>query len=165
MKGSIIGIISLIVLGSAMYGQGSYVDEYEQIQAIRSHEKRVVLAEFIELKETAADVFWSVYEEYEQIRLLMGRNRLEFLRIYTLTYMNMSDEKTDEVMKQMIEVRKSYHKLIDKYYKKVRSQAGAKAAAQFYQVEYYFMNLSRISVMNNMPFFGEDPQTSSESPE
>ncbi|HEC41882.1 MAG TPA: hypothetical protein ENI20_03535 [Bacteroides sp.] len=124
-------------------------------------DKRAVVANFIELKDTAADVFWSMYEEYEQTRLQMGRNAMEFLHIYTLTYMDMDDEETDEIMKQMIGSRKANHKLIDKYYKKVRTQSGARAAAQFYQLEYYFLNLARITIMNYMPFFGEEESPTS----
>jgi len=69
--------------------------------------------------------------------------------------MEMTDEETDEIMTNMIQLRKDNHNLIDEYYTKIRPQYGSRIAAQFYQLEYYFLNVIRISVLDNMQFIGE----------
>lgn len=86
----------------------------------------------------------------------LARDRLAFLHGYLNTYMDMTDDETDQFMKQMISIRKTYHGLIDKYYDKIRSQSGSRVAAQFYQVEYYFLNLVRVTILSEMPFFGDE---------
>ena len=151
-------LMAIFVFGFNLFGQNPIEKDYEQAQAQRSQLKRVVLEQFIELEAAEADVFWSIYEEYEQKRLQMGRDRMEFLHQYTLKYSDMTDDETDDVMKLMINVRKAYHSHIDEYYEKIRSLSGSRAAAQFYQLEYYYMNLTRVNIMNNMPFFGEEAQ-------
>ena len=51
--------------------------------------------------------------------------------------------------------KKSLDKLIFKYYKKMKKTAGTKPAAQFYQLEYYFLNAIRMDLLDNIPFIGE----------
>jgi hypothetical protein len=46
-------------------------------------------------------------------------------------------------------------KLIVKYYDKVKKESGVKTAAQFYQLEAYFLSVIRASILNSIPFIGE----------
>ena len=149
-------IATILFFGSTIYGQMLDEGEFEQMQAKRSLEKRAVMDLFIELEGAPAVEFWSLYEEYEQMRLQLRRDRMASLHRYIQKYMEMTDEETDLVMEKTISTRKAYHELIDSYYEKTHSSSGARAAAQFYQVEYYFLNLTRVSIMNEMPFFGEE---------
>jgi len=41
------------------------------------------------------------------------------------------------------------------YYKKIRKAVSVKQAAQFYQLEYYFLNIIRATIFENIPFIGE----------
>ncbi len=146
----------ILIIGSALHGQMLDEVEFEQMQARRSMVKRAMMDQFIELEGDSAVSFWAVYEEYEQKRLQLGKDRMAFLHEYIRTYKQMDEADTDLLMKKMISSRKTYHGLVDKYYKKVRSISDARVAAQFYQLEYYYLNLTRVAILDEMPFFGEE---------
>jgi hypothetical protein len=149
-------IAAILIFGSTAYGQMLDVGEYEQMQAQRSLVKRSVMDLFIEIESEPDDAFWAMYEEYEQKRMQLGKDRMAALHNYTMTYKEMTEKETDHFMKKVISTRKTYHALIDKYYKKAHSLSGATVAAQFYQVEYYFLSQTRIDILNELPFFGEE---------
>ena len=51
--------------------------------------------------------------------------------------------------------KKNNAKNIEKYFKKLKKAGGIKAAAQFLQIENYFLSLSKTAVYENVPFIGE----------
>jgi hypothetical protein len=67
----------------------------------------------------------------------------------------MSNEKMDELVAKMIKQKSSTDKLVNKYYKKIKAASGSKAAAQFFQIENYFISAIRLNIYENIPFLGE----------
>lgn len=67
----------------------------------------------------------------------------------------MDDAKNDEIIKSMISLRNANDKLIDKYYKKIKKVSGSKVAAQFFQLESYFLSEIRTNIMEGIPFIGD----------
>ncbi len=59
------------------------------------------------------------------------------------------------MMSAMMKQKSNLDKLMNQYYKKIRSSAGSKAAAQFLQMESYILAVTRVTIMNNIPFIGE----------
>jgi hypothetical protein len=46
-------------------------------------------------------------------------------------------------------------KLLDKYYKKIKKASVSKVAAQFFQLESYFLSEIRSAIMQEIPYIGE----------
>ena len=74
---------------------------------------------------------------------------------YANGYNQMSEEKMDDLVARMMKQKSSTDKLINKYYKKVKVASGSKAAAQFFQIENYFLSAIRLSIYESIPFIGE----------
>ena len=140
----------LIALGNISFAQSTQ-EEVDMYQAIFGMEKKALTLAFIENNGDAA--FWTLYDEYEVQRKLLGQKRLQILMNYTNTYGVMSNERTDQFMKTIKTQKKSLDKLIDKYYKKIKKTSGSKIAAQFYQLENYILSATRLEIMHNVPFF------------
>ena len=85
----------------------------------------------------------------------MGKKRVAVLVDYAENYDNLNDEKYDEIIANMISLRKSHDKLSDSYYKKIKKASGSKVAAQFFQLEAYFLSQIRATIMQEIPYIGE----------
>jgi hypothetical protein len=133
----------------------SNVEEIEYFQAIFGSEKKAIVAAFVNLEGDAIKAFWTTYDQYETERKTLGKNRMVLLEKYAETYEGMTDEQTDEIIAAMSKQRKSLDKLIDSYYKKIKKVSGSKAAAQFFQLEHYFLAAIRLSILENIPVIGE----------
>ncbi|MCJ7757729.1 MAG: hypothetical protein MUP24_06240 [Gillisia sp.] len=151
-KKSVLALGFLIVVSNFSLAQ-SYQEEIDMYQAVFGMEKKAMTLEFLNNEGDAA--FWTLYDEYEVERKLLGQKRLQLLQNYADNYGEMTDEKTDQLMKSMMTQKKSLDKLIDKYYKKIKKSSGSKIAAQFYQLENYILSAIRLKILENIQFFNE----------
>jgi len=128
-------------------------EEIDYYQSIFGMEKKLVVAAFLDLDEN--DAFWPIYDEYEKARKELGQKRLKLIVDYAENYDNLTDEKTDELVKTNQSVRSGTTKLLNKYYKKVKKASGSKTAAQFYQIESYFVTAISAEIYSAIPLIGE----------
>jgi hypothetical protein len=141
-----------LLFGQTLNAQ-SNKEEVELYQSIFGMEKKAVVADFLQLESSSP--FWAIYDEYETARKALGKERINALEDYVVNYDKMDDAKYDEVIKSMISLRKDTDKLIDTYYKKVKKACGSKTAAQFFQIEAYFVSAIRMKIMEGIPYIGE----------
>ncbi len=154
MKKSLILITVITLNAMTMYSQTAK-EEIDYYQSIFGMGKKAIVADFISLDESVATEFWELYDEYETTRKTEGQKRLDLLADYVESYMKLTDEKTDEIIKSIEKQKKSLDKLIFEYYKKMKKTTGTKSAAQFYQLENYFLSAIRMELLDNIPFIGE----------
>lgn len=131
----------------------SVTEEVDMYQSLFGMTKKALVAEFINNPDDLA--FWSLYDEYETQRKVLGKKRLDLLVNYADKYDNMTDDDINDLVSQMEKLRKAHDALIYKYFKKMKKTSGAKVAAQFYQIEYYILGAVRNEVLSNIPFIGE----------
>ncbi len=146
-------LIALLTFFSTICFSQSNTEEIDFYQSIFGMEKKQAVVEFLQIDEN--NTFWNIYDEYEKERKELGKKRIDLLNNYANNYLNLTDEKTNELMKQTISLRKQLDKLIISYYKKVKKSSGAKVAAQFYQFENYILVAIRMSIMEEIPLIGE----------
>ena len=125
------------------------------IQSLFGKEKKAIVEEFIQANPYSNDRFWGLFDAYEIERKELGLKRIDLLEKYASEYNTLDDAQTDEIMKQILAQQKAMDKLIISYYKRIRKEVGVKQAAQFYQLEYYFLNIIRATIFENIPFIGE----------
>ncbi|MCO5723233.1 hypothetical protein [Robiginitalea marina] len=128
-------------------------EEVDLFQSIFGMQKKEIVAEF--LNANSDDAFWGLYDEYENKRKAMGKERLSVLIDYVENYNSLNNDKYDEVVANMISLRKGTDKLIDQYYKKIKKASGSKRAAQFFQIENYFLSAIRTSIFEGIPYIGQ----------
>ena len=130
-------------------------EDVDFIQSIYGKEKKTIVAEFIKLESSQSAAFWKLYDEYETQRKELGKQRITLLEKYANSYANMDDATTDQITKDMISLGAKTDKLINTYYGKMKKAAGVKPAAQFVQIEAYFLSVIRASIFENIPLIGE----------
>jgi hypothetical protein len=130
-------------------------EDVDLIQSIYGKEKKTIVADFIKLEGAQKDAFWKLYDEYEGKRKALGQKRVALLEKYAANYGTMDDAATSNLIKETISLGAETDKLIATYHKKIEKVAGAKPAAQFYQLEVYLLSAIRTAIFENIPFIGE----------
>jgi len=154
MKKVSIFLISLLISGVAL--AQSNKEDVDIIQSVLGKEKKALVADFLKLEAgPKADAFWKQYDAYETERKALGRQRIALLEKYASSYGATDDAQMDQLMKETQSLQEKTDKLIVKYYDKIKKESGVKTAAQFYQLEAYFLSVIRASILNNIPFIGE----------
>ena len=147
--------ISICLIAFQMGQAQSNTEEIDFLQSIIGGEKKAVVADFIQVEGASKDAFWGLYDAYEVERKALGKNRIGLLEKYANEFEGISDAETDNIVMEGQKLNKSYEKLINSYYKKIKKASGSKAAAQFYHLENYFHSLTRTTILENIPVIGE----------
>ncbi len=146
--------ILALIFSVATFAQSNN-EEVELYQSVFGMGKKAIVTEFMSVEGETATNFWALYDEYETARKQHGQKRIVLLNNYVNGYTTLDDEKTQQVIKEMISLGKEYDKLIVKYYKKINKTCGAKVGGQFFQLESYFQSIVRLTLMEEIPFIGE----------
>lgn len=147
-------LAAVVCLASASFAQ-SNKEDIDFIQSIYGKEKKAIVADFIKLEGAQKDAFWKIYDEYEVKRKELGQKRVALLERYANGYMSLDDATTSQIIKETAALGLQTDKLIATYHKKLEKAAGVKAAAQFFQLESYFLSAIRTAIFENIPFIGE----------
>jgi len=147
-------LLAAICFSTVAFAQ-SNKEDVDFIQSIYGKEKKTIIADFIKLEGAQKDAFWKLYDEYETSRKELGKKRIALLEKYAASYSSMDDATATQITKETIKLGAETDKLIATYHKKMEKAAGAKAAAQFYQIEAYFLSVIRASILESIPFIGE----------
>ena len=147
-------VIAALLVSAAGFAQ-SNKEDVDFIQSIFGKEKKVIVADFIQLEGAQKDAFWKLYDEYEVKRKQYGQQRISLLERYANSYMTLDDATTDKLVNEMMTLSVNNDKLIKTYYAKIKKASGIKSAAQFVQIESYFLSVIRASILENIPMIGE----------
>lgn len=147
-------LFAALCISASAFAQ-SNKEDVDFIQSIFGKEKKIIVNDFIKLEGAQKDAFWKIYDEYETKRKELGQKRIALLEKYASTYTTMDDAATSQIVKETIALGAANDKLIASYHKKLEKATGAKAAAQFYQIEAYFLAEIRAAILENIPFIGQ----------
>ena len=132
-----------------MTGQATQ-DELQLMQSLYGMDKRDIVSEFIELNDSQEQEFWLLYDEYEEKRKDIGKERFRLLTSYVNDYGEVKPQDADNFMKQAIPLRIKSDKLVDNYYKKIKSRTDPIVAMQFYQIENYLADVIRMELLEEI---------------
>ncbi|MDN3644092.1 hypothetical protein QWY87_15360 [Lutimonas halocynthiae] len=142
-------LLFIFTFSIGMSGQASQ-DELQLMQSLYGMEKRDIVSEFIELNDSQEQEFWLLYDEYEEKRKDLGTERFRLLTSYVDDYGEVKPQDADNFMKQAIPLRIKSDKLVDNYYKKIKSRTDPIVAMQFYQIENYLADVIRMELLEEI---------------
>ena len=149
MRKLLLSALFIICLSYNNFAQTNQ-DEIQLMQSLYGMEKRDIVAEYVELYDSQEKEFWSIYDEYEIKRQEIGKERFRILTSYVNDYGEVKPENADRFMKQVIPLRIKADKLVDNYYKKVKSSTDPIVAMQFYQIENYLSDAIRMELLEEI---------------
>lgn len=142
---------------SFSYGQQMTVDdEITLIQEAFGNDKKMIVESYMDLPESIAPGFWTIYQAYELERKAISRDRIKIIDEYLNKYSSLGEYEADDLAKRTIKNDMQLSKLHSKYYKKFKKATSAIDAAKFLQIDTYIHNTIRNALQQELPFIGEN---------
>ncbi|MEN2281195.1 hypothetical protein AAGF08_03590 [Algoriphagus sp. SE2] len=152
----IIAIFVTLPLSEVLCQTMTVDDEITLIQSAFGKDKKMLVEAYMDLPESIAPGFWSVYQSYEENRKLISRERLKIINEYLEKFETLNEEQADDLAKRTIKNDSDLSKLHAKYYKKFKKVSSALDAAKFLQIDTYIHNTIRNAMQQELPFIGEN---------
>jgi hypothetical protein len=143
----------VFLLSLGMKAQTS--DEISMIQSLWGMEKRAIVEEYMPLTPVEEPAFWTEYEAYEKARKELGKEKILIISEYVDNYGSLTDEKATQLMNRAIANNIALQKLLQKTFKSMSKVVSPVKAAQFIQLENYFMVTLQMEIQDGLPFIGE----------
>lgn len=144
---------SIMLFALGIKAQSS--DEITMVQSIWGMEKRAIVEEYMPLSPVEESAFWTQYDAYETARKELGKEKIMIISDYVNNYSSLSDEKAAELMNKAIANNIALQKLLQKTFKSMSKVIPPVKAAQFIQLENYFMVTLQMEIQDGLPFIGE----------
>lgn len=153
----IVLLLSVFCIGMAGLSaqEMSKNEEFKIEQTLFGVNKKLILESFISFDKGEEEAFWLLFNEYEGKRIAIAEKHFELVKKYIHEYNDLDDVLTLEIWKESQAVDKSYQKLLNSYFKKIKKSNGVREAVQFYQLERYARNKIRTELFEEIPFLGE----------
>jgi hypothetical protein len=149
MINKMLSLVLITFFSLSFYAQNNQ-DEVQLMQSLYGMEKRDIVDEFVELSAAQEKEFWILYDEYENQRKELGKQKYELLLSYVNDYGEVKPEDADNFMKKVIPLRTRSDKLVDTYYKKIKLKTDPIVAMQFYQIEHYLSDAIRMELLEDI---------------
>jgi hypothetical protein len=110
-------------------------DNMDIVRAAIRAEKKVLIAENMQLTESEAKAFWPVYDEYETALKAIGDRTVKLIENYATIYQVMTDDGAAKLLKESMSIQSDRLKLQESYLPKFQKVLPAVKVARFYQIE------------------------------
>lgn len=151
MKKSVLVSIAIIFSSVQLFAQSE--DDYiEIVRDVLKTEKKVAIAEVMELSPTESAPFWELYNEYNFEMSKILNQRVALIKDFASSYENMTDEKADEIWTNALSYQQQLLKLKKRYYKKFKKIMPAGKAAMYFQAENKIEAMVNATLAMEIPF-------------
>lgn len=99
--------------------------------------------------------FWKIYNEYQVAVKSETKIRMKLYERTAQSYRNMTVARADSLAQQYFANRLGQEKMLEQYYKKMKTATNSVVAFEFYQAEIYLLTQIRASIMQQIPTYGE----------
>src|SRR5262245_60884892 len=116
--------------------QKQNIDQY--ITLLRENvrqERAQITGAIMQLTPEESKKFWPVYDQYKTALTKLNDSRIQNLRTFATNYSQMTDQKSDQLMKEELNLRKQRDELMTDFYERVKQSLGAETAARFLLIE------------------------------
>ena len=155
MKKSLSALVAFLILSFGAMAQAQPKDEWTLFKEAFHKEKKDLVNEYMKLSPDQAAKFWPLYEEYNQAKGAIGKDRLGIIDDYAQHLSTLTDEQANDLAKRLFKNDKALNSLDQKYFKKLSKAIGGVKAAQYLQMEQYFTTTVRSAIQEEIPFIGE----------
>ena len=98
-------------------------------------DKKLVIAEAMQLTESEAKAFWPVYDDYQKALKKLGDRTIKMIEDYAKNYGTMSDEAATKMIDDYLELQAERLELMELYLPKFKKVLSPKKVARYYQLE------------------------------
>ena len=147
----IISMVTLVISYALCFAQDSPADNMgilrEKIQA----DKKLLIAENMQLTEAEAKSFWPVYEAYQNELFLLQSRSLKLINDFAEAYEKMTDKDAKKLLDEYLTIEGLRLKLRQAYLPKFRKALPEKKVVRYYQLENKIHAVLNYELARNIP--------------
>ena len=133
---SMLAILLVVALALPLAAQEEKpADNMDIVRAAIRAEKKVLVAENMQLTESEAKAFWPVYEEYETAMKGIGDRTVKLIENYATIHQVMTDDGAAKLLKEFMSIQSERLKLLEGFLPKFQKVLPATKVTRFYQIE------------------------------
>jgi hypothetical protein len=127
------------------------IDEYIILLRENVREQRAqITGAAMQLTPEESKKFWPIYDEFLASLNKLNDSRIQNLKTYATNYGQMTDQKTDYVMKQELNLRKQRDELLGRFYERFKPM-GFETAARFLLIESQIEHIADLQLDSMLP--------------
>jgi hypothetical protein len=137
-----------------LFGSSILLAQHTETELVRSAfklDKKAKVADFMQLSDSAAGIFWPIYNQYETERTSIGDRKVKLLDRYAAAYRIMDAATAESLWKESTSIQKAEAGLREKYAGIIRKKLSASAALNFYMIEDYINTSVKLELYNMIP--------------
>jgi hypothetical protein len=115
--------------------QDQHADTMQLVRDKIRADKKLFIAEHMQLTESEAKPFWPVYEAYQQELSKLNDRMIKLIKEYAASYQTMSDQTAKRQMDEYLAIDVARQKIRQAYVPRFRKVLREKQVARYYQLE------------------------------
>jgi len=155
-------LLFLFALGSVLIGRlvaasidsssgNKNIDEYIVLLRENVRQQRAqITGAVMQLSPEESKKFWPIYDEFLAALNKLNDSRILNLNTYVTNYGQMTDQKTDYVIKQELNLRKQRDELLARFYERFKP-LGSETAARFLLIESQLEHIADLQLDSMLP--------------
>ncbi len=134
----VVFFVSMVVLAAAhslCLAQDKPADNMDILREKIQADKKLLVAENMQLTEAEAKAFWPVYEAYQNELFLLQKRSLKLISDFAEAYDKMTDKDAKRLLDEYMTIEGLRVKLRQAYLPKFRAALPEKKVVRYYQIE------------------------------
>ncbi len=126
---------AIVAVGSPALGQDKPADNMQIVLEKIRADKKLLVAENMELTEVEAKAFWPVYQQYQDELFLLRARTVKLIADYSDAYEKMTNETAKKLLNEYMAIETLGPKLRQAYLPKFRKVLPEAKVLRYYQIE------------------------------
>jgi hypothetical protein len=146
-------MVAIMVLSSALpiWAQGEPASNMEIVREKIRADKKLMIAENMEMTEDQAKAFWPIYENYQKDLARLGDRMVKLIQAYANEYQAMSDGVAKKLTDEYLDIESERQGLRKAYLPKFRKVLPDTKVARYYQLEQKIYALGSFELAAQIP--------------
>jgi hypothetical protein len=152
MKAFVIAALAIVAaVATPLYAQDTPADTMQIVREKIKADKKLLVAENMQLTESEAKAFWPVYESYQQDLGKINERLGKVINDYVANYKSMTDEAADKLVTEANAIEVDRTKLTQSYLPKLKKALSGKKVARYWQLENKIRAVLNYELAANIP--------------
>jgi len=131
----LVGLVMVMVCVFTVAAQDKQADDMQIVREKVHADKKLLVAENMQLTEAEAKAFWPVYDQYQDELFLLRSRTVKLINDFAGAYEKMSNETAKKLMDEYMTIESLGPKLRQTYLPKFRKVLPEAKVVRYYQIE------------------------------
>jgi hypothetical protein len=129
--------------------------EADAIVNLLGVQRREAIRQLVPMAKKDSAAFWKIYGDYEATNRKTAKSRLQLYEKTARSYAEMTPQVADSLAAKYFTNRADQEKMLQDYYRKMKTATTSVIAFEFYQAEIYMLTQLRAQIMAQIPTYGQ----------